>query len=201
MNAREKFAVRLLYTCSIDTTLFVVAPSLCREWVVSTFLLVLTKLQYTILDGFRFLQSIQTISIKRASSVSLEELSTFTMISLYFLVLLGFSDASSHWRESNIANNVTSGACVGMATTTSTIVHTATCATGSQGSLFPTNPSLRLPLPIWNNGTDSTRNLSKPTEPSVPFSSASSLIDNRETLVFKVVFTIAIYIGSIAFML
>jgi len=201
VNAHKKFAVLLLYIFSIDTALFVVAPSLCGEWVVSTFLLVLTKPHYTILDGYRFFKSIKTINIKRAATVSQEKLPTFTMISLYFLVLLGFSDASSLWRESNSTNNVTSRACVGMATTTSTIVHTTTCAIGSQGSLFPTNPSLRLPLPLWNNGTDSTRNLSKPTEPSVPLSSSSSLIEHRETLVFKVVFTIAIYIGSIAFML
>ncbi|KAJ5025165.1 hypothetical protein J3E71DRAFT_178381 [Bipolaris maydis] len=125
------------------------------------------------------------------------------MISFYCLVLLGFSDASSHWHEGNVTNNVTSGARIGIVTTTSTIVLTKTCATGStgsQGSLFPTSPSLRLPLPIWNNGTDSTHNFSKPTEPSVPFSSTSSFIDNRETLMSKVFFIMAMYIGYIAFM-
>jgi hypothetical protein len=124
------------------------------------------------------------------------------MKALYFLSLVGFSDAFFQRRESNVTNNAASETCIKKTTTTSTIMLVTTGATGSQFPIFSTSPSLRLPSSWWNNETNSTRNFSAPTEPSVPFSATSSLRDNNhETLMYKVLSMMVISILSMALIL
>jgi hypothetical protein len=126
----------------------------------------------------------------------------FAMRSLFFLILVRFSEALFQRRETNVLNNITSEACVGTTTTTLTIVLRATGATGSQFGPFPTSHSLYLPLPLWGNGTNLTRNYSAPSEPIVPFSATSSLKDHdHEKLVYKVLFMMAVSILSMALIL
>lgn len=78
------------------------------------------------------------------------------------------------------------------------VVPVATGATGSQCPLFPTSPSLRLPLPLWSNATNSTQNFSNPTEPNVPSSAISILRDNScKPLIYKVLHIIAVFMPSL----
>jgi hypothetical protein len=127
-----------------------------------------------------------------------------TMRSFYFLVLLGVSNGLYQPRQSNVLDNITStgGACIRTTTMTSTITLIKINATSSQFPLFPTSPSLRLPVPLWHNGTNSTQNFSAPTEPSVPFSATSSLRDNNQgTLMYKILFMMVVSMLSIALVL
>jgi hypothetical protein len=109
---------------------------------------------------------------------------------LCFLVLVGLSTASFEQRESNAsAVNITSEVCKTTTTTTVTSALSAAGATGSRPLLFPTSPSLRLPLPYWDNRTNATRN----TAPSVPFSATSSWKDGaREMLMYKTLLIMAV---------
>jgi hypothetical protein len=113
---------------------------------------------------------------------------------LYFLVLVGLSTASFEQRESNASvANITSEVCKTTTTTTVTSALSAADATGSWPLLFPTSPSLRLPLPYWDNRTNATRNFSAPTAPSVPFSATSSWRDDaREMLMYKTLLVMAV---------
>jgi hypothetical protein len=113
---------------------------------------------------------------------------------LCFLVLVGLSTASFEQRESNAsAVNITSEVCKTTTTTTVTSALSAAGATGSRPLLFPTSPSLRLPLPYWDNRTNATRNFSAPTAPSVPFSATSSWKDGaREMLMYKTLLIMAV---------
>jgi hypothetical protein len=77
-----------------------------------------------------------------------------------------------------------------------------TYVTGSQFPLFLTSPSLRLPIPLWDNRTNLTQNFSAPTKSSVPFSATLSLRDNdHKTLMYKVMFMIVVSTLSIALIL
>ena len=127
----------------------------------------------------------------------------FAMRLLCFLVLAGLSTASFEQRESNVsAVNITNEACKTTTTTTVTSALSAAGATGSRPLLFPTSPSLRLPLPYWDNRTNATRNFSAPTAPSVPFSATSSWKDGaREMLMYKTLLVMAIYVLPAALML
>ena len=121
----------------------------------------------------------------------------FAMRLLCFLVLAGLSTASFEQRESNAsAVNITSEVCKTTTTTTVTSALSAAGATGSRPLLFPTSPSLRLPLPYWDNRTNATRNFSAPTAPtapSVPFSATSSWKDGaREMLMYKTLLVMAV---------
>jgi hypothetical protein len=116
---------------------------------------------------------------------------------LCFLVLVGLSTASFERQEgSAIVANTTSQTCNTTTTTTTTTVTSALSAadaTGSRPLLFPTSPSLRLPLPYWDNRTNATRNFSAPTAPSVPFSATSSWKDGaREMLMYKTLLVMAV---------
>ncbi|RYO14795.1 hypothetical protein AA0111_g11905 [Alternaria arborescens] len=122
---------------------------------------------------------------------------------LCFLVLVGLSTASFEQRESNAsAANITSEVCKTTTTTTVTSALSAVDATGSRPLLFPTSPSLRLPLPYWDNRTNATRNYSAPTAPSVPFSATSSWKDGaREMLMYKTLLVMAVSMFPAALML
>ena len=121
---------------------------------------------------------------------------------LCFLVLVGLSTASFEQRESKASvANITSEVCK---TTTITVTSalSAADATGSRPLLFPTSPSLRLPLPYWDNRTNATRNFSAPTAPSVPFSATSSWKDGaREMLMYKTLLVMAVFMLPAALML
>lgn len=120
------------------------------------------------------------------------------MMIFYFVLLIGLSNALFYQQESNMTYNITSGCYFGIKTTASATVPVETGATGSQCSLFPTSPSLRLPLPLWNNATNSTQNFSNPTQPSVSSSAISFLRDSScETLVYKALYIIAASIPSL----
>ncbi|RII04514.1 hypothetical protein CUC08_Gglean011901 [Alternaria sp. MG1] len=127
----------------------------------------------------------------------------FAMRLLCFLVLVGLSTASFEQRESNAsAVNITSEVCKTTTTTTVTSALSAAGATGSRPLLFPTSPSLRLPLPYWDNRTNATRNFSAPIAPSVPFSATSSWKDGaREMLMYKTLLVIAVSMLPAALML
>ena len=127
----------------------------------------------------------------------------FAMRLLCSLVLVGLSTASFEQRESNAsAVNITSEVCKTTTTTTVTSALSAAGATGSRPLLFPTSPSLRLPLPYWDNRTNATRNFSAPTAPSVPFSATSSWKDGaREMLMYKTLLAMAVTILPAALML
>jgi hypothetical protein len=123
---------------------------------------------------------------------------------LCFLVLVGLSTASFEQQEgSAIVANTTSQTCNTTTTTTTvTSALSAAGATGSQPLLFPTSPSLRLPLPYWDNRTNATRNFSAPTAPSVPFSATSSWRDGaREMLMYKTLLVMAVSMLPAALML
>ncbi|CAN9148862.1 unnamed protein product [Alternaria alternata] len=122
---------------------------------------------------------------------------------LCFLVLVGLSTASFEQRESNASvANITSEVCKTTTTTTVTSALSAADATGSRALLFPTSPSLRLPLPYWDNRTNATRNFSAPTAPSVPFSATSSWKDGaREMLMYKTLLVMAVSMLPAALML
>jgi hypothetical protein len=126
-----------------------------------------------------------------------------TMRFLYFLVLVGLSTASFEQREGNAsaAITTTTGSEVCKTTTTITVTNALSTAgaTGSQPPLFPTSPSLRLPLPYWDNRTNATRNFSAPTQPSVPFSATSSWRDHaREVLMYKTLLVMVVSMLPIA---
>ena len=127
----------------------------------------------------------------------------FAMRLLCFLVLVGLSTASFEQRESNAsAVNITSEVCKTTTTTTVTSALSAAGATGSRPLLFPTSPSLRLPLPYWDNRTNATRNFSAPTAPSVPFSATSSWKDGaRKMLMYKTLLVMAVSMLPAALML
>ena len=127
----------------------------------------------------------------------------FAMRLLCFLVLAGLSTASFEQRESNAsAVNITSEVCKTTTTTTVTSALSAADATGSRPLLFPTSPSLRLPLPYWDNRTNATRNFSAPSAPSVPFSATSSWKDGaREMLMYKTLLVMAVSMLPAALML
>ena len=123
---------------------------------------------------------------------------------LCFLVLVGLSTASFERQEgSATVANTTNQTC--KTTTTTTAVTSALSAVGATGSrplLFPTSPSLRLPLPYWDNRTNATRNFSAPTAPSVPFSATSSWKDGaREMLMYKTLLVMAVSMLPAALML
>jgi hypothetical protein len=123
---------------------------------------------------------------------------------LYFLVLAGLSTASFERQESSATvANTTNQACKTTTTTTTvTSALRAADATGSRPLLFPTSPTLRLPLPYWDNRTNATRNFSAPTAPSVPFSATSSWRDDaREMLMYKALLVMAISMLPAALML
>ena len=122
---------------------------------------------------------------------------------LCFLVLVGLSTASFERQEgSATVANTTNQACKTTTTTTVTSALRAADATGSRPLLFPTSPSLRLPLPYWDNRTNATRNFSAPTAPSVPFSATSSWKDGaREMLMYKTLLVIAVSMLPAALML
>jgi hypothetical protein len=115
---------------------------------------------------------------------------------LYFLVLVGLSTASFERQEgSATVANTTNQTCKTTTTTTTTVTSalSAADATGSRPLLFPTSPSLRLPLPYWDNRTNATRNFSAPTAPSVPFSATSSWRDDaREMVIYRVLLIMAV---------
>jgi hypothetical protein len=119
---------------------------------------------------------------------------------LCFLVLVGLSTASFEQRESKASvANITSEVCKTTTTTTVTSALSAADATGSRPLLFPTSPSLRLPLPYWDNRTNATRNFSAP---SVPFSATSSWKDGtREMLMYKTLLVVAVSMLPVALML
>ena len=122
---------------------------------------------------------------------------------LYFLVLVGLSTASFERQEgSATVANTTNQTCKTTTTTTVTSALSAADATGSRPLLFPTSPSLRLPLPYWDNRTNATRNFSAPTAPSVPFSATSSWKDGaREMLMYKTLLVMAVSMLPAALML
>ncbi|CAN9211754.1 unnamed protein product [Alternaria alternata] len=123
---------------------------------------------------------------------------------LCFFVLVGLSTASFEQQEgSATVANTTSQTCNTTTTTTTvTSALSAAGATGSQPLLFPTSPSLRLPLPYWDNRTNATRNFSAPTAPSVPFSATSSWKDGtREMLMYKTLLVMAVSMLPAALML
>jgi hypothetical protein len=122
---------------------------------------------------------------------------------LCFLVLVGLSTASFEQRESKASvANITSEVCKTTTTTTVTSALSAADATGSRPLLFPTSPSLRLPLPYWDNRTNATRNFSAPSAPSVPFSATSSWKDGaREMLMYKTLLVVAVSMLPAALML
>ncbi|RII17469.1 hypothetical protein CUC08_Gglean002433 [Alternaria sp. MG1] len=113
---------------------------------------------------------------------------------LCFLVLVGLSTASFERQEgSATVASTTNQTCKTTTTTTVTSALSAVDATGSRPLLFPTSPSLRLPLPYWDNRTNATRNFSAPTAPSVPFSATSSWRDDaREMLMYKTLLVMAV---------
>ena len=119
---------------------------------------------------------------------------------LYFLVLVGLSTASFERQEgSATVANTTSEACKTTITITVTSALSTADATGSQPLLFPTSPSLRLPLPYWDNRTNATRNFSAPTQPSVPFSATSSWRDDaRGVLMYKTLLVMVVSMLPIA---
>ena len=127
----------------------------------------------------------------------------FAMRLLCFLVLVGLSTASFERQEgSATVANTTSQTCNTTTTTTVTSALSAAGATGSRPLLFPTSPSLRLPLPYWDNRTNATRNFSAPTAPSVPFSATSSWKDGaREMLMYKTLLVMAVSMLPAALML
>ncbi|RYN16217.1 hypothetical protein AA0115_g12487 [Alternaria tenuissima] len=122
---------------------------------------------------------------------------------LYFLLLVGLSTASLERQEgSATVANTTNQTCKTTTTTTVTSALSAADATGSRPLLFPTSPSLRLPLPYWDNRTNATRNFSAPSAPSVPFSATSSWKDGaREMLMYKTLLVIAVSMLPAALML
>jgi hypothetical protein len=122
---------------------------------------------------------------------------------LYFLVLVGLSTASLERQEGSVTvANTTNQTCKTTTTTTVTSALSAVGATDSRPLLFPTSPSLRLPLLYWDNRTNATRNFSAPTAPSVPFSATSSWRDGaREMLVYKTLLVMAVSILPVALML
>ena len=122
---------------------------------------------------------------------------------LCFLVLVGLSTASFERQEgSATVANTTNQTCKTTTTTTVTSALSAADATGSRPLLFPTSPSLRLPLPYWDNRTNATRNFSAPTAPSVPFSATSSWKDGaREMLMYKTLLVMAVSMLPAALML
>ena len=114
---------------------------------------------------------------------------------LCFLVLVGLSTASFERQEGSatVANTTNQTCKTTTTTTTVTSALSAADATGSQPLLFPTSPSLRLPLPYWDNRTNATRNFSAPSAPSVPFSATSSWRDDaREMLMYKTLLVMAV---------
>ena len=122
---------------------------------------------------------------------------------LCFLVLVGLSTASFERQEgSATVANTTNQTCKTTTTTAVTSALNAVGATGSRPLLFPTSPSLRLPLPYWDNRTNATRNFSAPTAPSVPFSATTSWRDDaREMLMYKTLLVMAVSILPAALML
>ena len=122
---------------------------------------------------------------------------------LCFLVLVGLSTASFERQEgSATVANTTNQTCKTTTTTAVTSALSAVGATGSRPLLFPTSPSLRLPLPYWDNRTNATRNFSAPIAPSVPFSATSSWKDGaREMLMYKTLLVIAVSMLPAALML
>ncbi|CAN9292389.1 unnamed protein product [Alternaria alternata] len=123
---------------------------------------------------------------------------------LYFMVLAGLSTASLERQEgSATAANTTNQTCKTTTTTTAvTSALSAADATGSRPLLFPTSPSLRLPLPYWDNRTNATRNFSAPSAPSVPFSATSSWKDGaREMLMYKTLLVMTVSMLPAALML
>lgn len=123
---------------------------------------------------------------------------------LYFMVLVGLSTASLERQEGSatVANTTDQTCNTTTTTTTVTSALSAVGATGSRPLLFPTSPSLRLPLPYWDNRTNATRNFSAPTAPSVPFSATSSWKDGaREMLMYKTLLVMAVSMLPAALML
>ncbi|CAN9238787.1 unnamed protein product [Alternaria alternata] len=123
---------------------------------------------------------------------------------LYFMVLVGLSTASLERQEgSATVANTTNQTCKTTTTTTAvTSALSAADATGSRPLLFPTSPSLRLPLPYWDNRTNATRNFSAPSAPSVPFSATSSWKDGaREMLMYKTLLVMTVSMLPAALML
>ena len=118
-------------------------------------------------------------------------------------VLVGLSTASFERQEgSATVASTTNQTCKTTTTTTVTSALSAVDATGSRPLLFPTSPSLRLPLPYWDNRTNATRNFSAPSAPSVPFSATSSWKDGaREMLMYKTLLVIAVSMLPAALML
>jgi hypothetical protein len=113
---------------------------------------------------------------------------------LYFLVLVGLSTASFERQEgSATVANTTNQTCKTTTTTTVTGALSAADAIGLRPLLFPTSPSLHLPLPYWDNRTNATRNFSAPSAPSVPFSATSSWRDDaREMVMYRVLLVMAV---------
>jgi hypothetical protein len=122
---------------------------------------------------------------------------------LCFLVLAGLSTASFERQEgSATVANTTNQTCKTTTTTTVTGALSAVGATDSRPLLFLTSPSLRLPLPYWDNRTNATRNFSAPTAPSVPFSATLSWKDGaREMLMYKTLLVMAVSMLPAALML
>jgi len=125
------------------------------------------------------------------------------MRSLYLLSLVGLSTALLEPRQGdNSIERGTSDICKKTTTITVTKVLSTTGVTDSEPVLFPTSPSLRLPLPFWHNKTNATRNFSAPTDPSVPFSGTWSWKEGaRAVLMCRTLLVIAVSTIFIAFTL
>lgn len=106
---------------------------------------------------------------------------------LYFIVLVRLSNALFERQESSTTTSNTEETCKKTKAISTMNLTSNITMTSSQAILFPTSPSLRLPRPLWDNRTNTTRNLSAPNNPTVSFSATSNWKNNvLGTFMYKI---------------